>query len=176
MAEAYSLSSSMRPLVPSSANRNLAGSDAASQFQRLRLIQRTVRVPASLYTHDKAAICAFQPPLASSANVHWNQASDRAVAHVQTLVTSSGSAYHGSSLRRSLVRLRPGAMSPGGVGVDVKHGSYARYLLRLKGQGPCQSGNASLTTPVPTPLYGGKVLKTSIAGAGWGDNPNPCPC
>ena len=39
---------------------------------------------------------------------------------------------HGDSTRRSLTRLRPGSLIPGGQGVDVKHNSYARYLARLK--------------------------------------------
>lgn len=38
----------------------------------------------------------------------------------------------GSSTSTSITRNRPGAMAPGGVGVDVKHGSYARYLAKIK--------------------------------------------
>ena len=38
----------------------------------------------------------------------------------------------GSSTITSITRNRPGAMAPGGVGVDVKHGSYARYLAKIK--------------------------------------------
>ncbi len=32
--------------------------------------------------------------------------------------------------KRSITSLRPGAMSPGGSGVDIKHNSYDRYLNR----------------------------------------------
>ena len=38
----------------------------------------------------------------------------------------------GSSINRTITSNRPGAMNPGGIGVDVKHGSYTRYLSRLK--------------------------------------------
>jgi len=164
-------------------NMNLAAQDGASRYQRLRLIQNTVRVPESLYANDKAALAVYQPPLSAFQNVNWNQMSDRAAPHVQTVVTASGSQYHGSSLRRSLVRPRPGAMSPGGVGVDIKHNSYARYLLRLKGGGPCQSqtipptfGKVPIVFNPAVPIYGGKTVKTSIAGSGWGAPSNPCNC
>ena len=40
----------------------------------------------------------------------------------------------GNSTKQTLTRLRPGALSPGGEGVEVKHGSYERYLLKLKGK------------------------------------------
>ena len=40
---------------------------------------------------------------------------------------------HGNSTKTSLTRHRPGSMTPGGQGVDVKHGSYNRYLLKKKG-------------------------------------------
>jgi len=62
------------------------------------------------------------------AMVNWNQMSDRAV-------PSIGTAYiptHGSTTRGSSVTHRPGCGGFAGVGVDVKHGSYARYLARLK--------------------------------------------
>jgi hypothetical protein len=29
--------------------------------------------------------------------------------------------------------MRPGSQAPGGIGVDVKHNSYQRYLLKKKG-------------------------------------------
>ena len=46
---------------------------------------------------------------------------------------------HGNSTRSSITRDRPGSMRPGGKGVDIKHGSYARYLARLKGKGPLRT-------------------------------------
>ena len=38
----------------------------------------------------------------------------------------------GNSLRSSITSNRPGSMTPGGSGVDVKHGSYARHLAKIK--------------------------------------------
>ena len=40
----------------------------------------------------------------------------------------------GCSTKRTLTRVRPGALSPGGEGVGIKHGCYERYLNKLKGQ------------------------------------------
>ena len=39
----------------------------------------------------------------------------------------------GNSTKYSKTSMRPGTQSPGGVGVDVKHNSYQRYLLKKKG-------------------------------------------
>tara|TARA_Y100000389_G_scaffold157418_2_gene158538 strand:+ start:5698 stop:6456 length:759 start_codon:yes stop_codon:yes gene_type:complete len=39
----------------------------------------------------------------------------------------------GNSTRSTITADRPGAMTPGGEGVDVKHGSYHRYLAKKKG-------------------------------------------
>ncbi len=39
----------------------------------------------------------------------------------------------GNSTRSTITGNRPGAMTPGGQGVDVKHGSYDRYLSKKKG-------------------------------------------
>ena len=37
-----------------------------------------------------------------------------------------------SSLKGSRTSLKPGCLAPGGVGVDIKHNSYDRYLAKLK--------------------------------------------
>ena len=39
----------------------------------------------------------------------------------------------GSSTRTTITSNKPGGMDPGGSGVDVKHGSYNRYLAKKKG-------------------------------------------
>lgn len=68
------------------------------------------------------------------------------------------------------MRNRPGALSPGGIGVDIKHNSYNRYLNRIKGQGPSRRGviPPGYGSPIPFnlafPIYGGKTVKTSIVG------------
>jgi hypothetical protein len=164
-----------------SCNKNLAGNGPASQYQRQKLIQNTVRVSSSLYTMNLAALSAYKKPLANyqpieqsgsvylaPPGVNWNQMSDRPVPSVQTAQTSSGSTYRGSSTRHTIVRNRPGAMAPGGIGVDIKHNSYDRYLNRLKGKSVLRRGviPPNYGQPVPFtrayPIYGGKTVKTGI--------------
>ena len=44
-----------------------------------------------------------------------------------------------SSTYRTRLSLKPGALAPGGKGVDVKHNSYARYLAKTKGRNALRS-------------------------------------
>jgi len=150
------------------------------KYQTQKRIQNTVRVASSLYTLNLAALNAYQRPSTiyqpvnisgtvyiTSPGVNWNQMSDRREPHTQHVKTGSGSAYRCSSTRHTITRLRPGALSPGGTGVDIKHNSYDRYLNRLKGKGPIRAGPAAaIEVPVPFnrafPVYGDKVVKTGI--------------
>lgn len=162
-------------------NKNLASDDPASQYQRQKLIQNTVRVYSSLYTMNLAGLSGYQKPLnepqiveqngtqyIAPARVYWNQMSDRARPANQTTKVASGSTYHTSSTRHTITRHRPGAMSPGGVGVDIKHNSYDRYLNKIKGRAPLRRGiiTPSYGAPIPFnrayPIYGAKTVKTSI--------------
>jgi hypothetical protein len=162
-------------------NNNLAGNDPASQYQRQKIIQNTVRVSSSLYTMNLAGLTVYKKPLKvyqkveqagtiyfAPPRVNWNQMSDRPIPSIQTAQTSSGSIYRGSSTRHTIVRNRPGAMNPGGVGVDIKHNSYDRYLNRLKGKSVLRRGviPADYGQPIPFirayPIYGGKTIKTGI--------------
>ena len=163
-------------------NQNLNGNDPATQYQRQKIIQNTVRVKSSLYTMNLGALNVYQRPniiynlvdnsgstYAVSPGVNWNQMSDRKDPHIQTVISGSGSTYGASSTRRTITRLRPGALSPGGSGVDIKHNSYDRYLNRLKGKGPVRRGPIPSTYGQPYipfnrafPIYGGKTIKTSI--------------
>jgi len=95
----------------------------ASQYQNQRIINNTVRVQSSLYTMNLAALTAYQ----YNTRVNWNQMSDQPY---PSFKSNNGS-------RRG--KLLPGS-SPGGIGVDVKHNSYDRYLNRLKGKGPLKQG------------------------------------
>lgn len=162
-------------------NENLASNDPASQYQRQKLIQNTVRVKSSLYTMNLAGLSGYQKPLSNyqlvnqggttyiaPPKVNWNQMSDRAMPSNQVVKTGSGSSYHGSSTKHTIVRNRPGAMSPGGVGVDIKHNSYERRLNKLKGKSALRRGivpeNYGVSVPFNRvdPIYGGKNIKTSI--------------
>jgi hypothetical protein len=168
-------------------NTNLASNNPASQYQRQKLIQNTVRVASSLYSMSLAGLSGYQMPLTNyqfvdqpgtpyvaPPSVNWNQMSDRAKPSNQNVKTASGSTYHSSSTRHTIVRHRPGAMSPGGVGVDIKHNSYERRLNKLKGKGPLRRGPIPPTygSYIPFnrayPVYGGKVVKTAIV--------NGCDC
>ena len=165
-----------------SCNNNMASNNPATQYQRQKIIQNTVRVKSSLYTMNLGALNVYQKPnktysLADnsgatyivSPGVNWNQMSDRKDPHVQVVKSGSGSTYGASSTRRTITRLRPGALSPGGSGVDIKHNSYERYLNRIKGKGPVRRGIIPPTFGQPYiefnrafPVYGGKTIKTSI--------------
>ena len=109
-------------------NRNLAGNDLASQYQRQKIIQNTVRVKSSLYTMNLGALNVYQKPkdvysavdisgnkYIVSPGVNWNQMSDRKEPHVQQFRSGSNS----SSIWR---KVGPGALSPGGSGVDILGG------------------------------------------------------
>ena len=57
----------------------------------------------------------------------------------------------GNSTRSTITGNRPGAMTPGGQGVDVKHGSYDRYLSKKKG-GILSKPKQSITETPPLSL------------------------
>ena len=164
-----------------SCNQNLTSNDPASQYQRQKIIQNTVRVQSSLYTMNLAGLSAYKKPLntpqfveqngsgyIAPAKVNWNQMSDRPKPANQLTKVASGTSYHTSSTRHTITRLRPGAMSPGGVGVDIKHNSYDRYLNRLKGKTVLRRGivpptfGADLPFNNAFPVYGGKTVKMAI--------------
>jgi hypothetical protein len=170
-----------KPLVyrKRTCDTNLTNGTPEEQFQRQKIIQNTVRVASSLYTMNLGSLSAYQSAAEREDKVCWNQMSDRAEPHIQKNVTSSGSTYGGSSTKRSIVRLRPGAMSPGGKGVDIKHNSYARRLNRLKGQSNLKQGTIppDYGAPIPFnpafPVYGGKTVKTNIVAGCVCPSPNP---
>ena len=186
MSEFLYIDSTVSPCITDptcrNCNRNMASNNPATQYQRQKIIQNTVRVKSSLYTMNLGALSTYQRPSLTyglvdnsgstyvvSPGVNWNQMSDRKEPHIQVVKSGSGSAYGASSTRRTITRLRPGALSPGGVGVDIKHNSYDRYLNRLKGKGPVRRGPIPPDFGVPYipfnrafPVYGGKTMKTSI--------------
>jgi hypothetical protein len=147
----------------------------ANQFQRLRLIQNTVRVPSSIYTMNLGALNAYVRPTAATYNVGWSQMSDRPLPSVGTAVVPTVSNIS-KYTRRTATGVRPGAQSPGGVGCDIKHNSYDRYLNRMKAKGPLRQQTVpdNFGQPIPFtlayPVYGGKIMKTSIVNGGGGSN------
>ena len=150
----------------------LNGGTPADQYQRLKLIQNTVRVYGSLYTSNLGSLSAYKKPISAPDNglygVCWNQMSDRPVPSVQRASVPTG--FHNSLNNRhhSVTSSKPGSQTPGGAGCDIKHNSYDRYLNRLKGKGPLRRGVIPPTfgAPIPFnrafPIYGGKTTKTNI--------------
>jgi hypothetical protein len=143
------------------AYNNMASSDPSTQYYKQKQIQNTVRVNSSLYTMNLGALNVYQAPNPNY-GVNWNQMSDRRDPHVQQFISGSNS----SSIWR---KTGPGALSPGGSGVDVKHNSYERYLNRIKGKThirrgkiPNNFGQEYLYLNRAAPIYGGKTFKTSI--------------
>jgi hypothetical protein len=133
---------------------NLTSNTPAVKTQIQKIIQQVVRVQSSLYTMNVGALNAYRNPY-----VTWNRMSDRGQASVQkTYVPGGGGQLGGNSTRSAITRCRPGALSPGGVGCDIKHNSYDRYLNRLKGRGPLRRGVDAKTPPIS----GGKVVNFSI--------------
>ena len=117
-------------------------------------IWKQVRAASSTYAMNISAFNGGAAILASGSNVNWNQMSDRVVASVQPEISHT----RGNSLRATLTSDRPGASTPGGKGVDVKHDSYARYLNRKK------AGilKTQTTNSASAPLYGNKVNSIGI--------------
>ena len=65
---------------------------------------------------------------------HTNKASQASDRYYKARVPMSAVIpTRGNSTKRTKTSLRPGALGPGGRGVDVKHNSYARYLAKKKG-------------------------------------------
>lgn len=90
---------------------------------------RSFEIPMSIYMSNLSSLNVYQKPTTLFYNVNWNQSSDRAKPHIQPTNNQRNS----SSLRGTRTSLKPGAMTPGGVGVDIKHNSFNRYYLRIKG-------------------------------------------
>jgi hypothetical protein len=147
---------------------NLTSNTPASQYQRLKLIQNTVRVYASLYVSNLGPLEAYRRPTDATYGVCWNQMSDRPVPSVQKAVIPTGTNCALNRRHTSVTSSRPGCQAPGGVGCDIKHNSYDRYLNRLKGKGPLRRGiiPPKFGTPIPFnpafPVFGGKTTKTNI--------------
>lgn len=128
-------------------------------------IENTVRVDSSEYIMNKGALSVYTKPVATYKYVNWNQMSDRAVPGVVHRNVPS----HGNSTRTSITRHRPGSMSAassasiqGSKGVDMKHGSYDRYLAKLKGRKPLRTQTYASTANT-IPIQGNKTRTYGIA-------------
>jgi hypothetical protein len=179
LPEAYYRYRSCNPNFPNRTQTSVTGFSPADQYQKLKLIQDTVRVYASLYTANLGPLTAYRPAIVDREKylygVCWNQMSDRPIPSVQRATVPTG--FNVSTINKrhtSVTSSRPGCQTPGGVGCDIKHNSYDRYLNRLKGKGPMRRGIVppGFGKPIPFnpafPVYGGKTTKTNIV--------NNCDC
>ena len=126
-------------------------------------IWNSVRVAASEYVMNLGALTVYQEPstIPMFNNVNWNQMSDRALPVNSLKQNIQRVPSHGNSTKSSITRHRPGSLAPGGKGVDIKHGNYARYLARLKGKGPLRTQKPTSSQAV----IGNKTRKIGIVGA-----------
>ena len=130
---------------------------SSDPYSTQKIIQNTVRVAGSLYVENLGALTIYQPD-------NWNNQSDRTLPHTQRSSTSGN-----NSTKGTITRCRPNACAPGGTGVDIKHGSYARYLGKLKGKKdykaqpiPPWFGKPEIYINPAFPFYGNKLVKTNI--------------
>lgn len=141
---------------------NVACSATATQ----RRIQNTVRVSQSEYLENLAGLNVYAKPVAKYGFVNWNQGSDRAE---PGQVNRNVPSHNANSTKTSITRMRPGSCSAASQGVDIKHGSYARYLARIKGRGPYRTQSV----PAAVPVEGNKTKKYGIA---YSHRDDGCPC
>jgi hypothetical protein len=163
---------SCEPNFPNRTQTSVGGFTPAEQYQKLKLIQDTVRLYGSLYVANLGPLTAYKKPISDPDNglygVCWNQMSDRPVPSVQRATVPTGYATAMNRRHTSVTSSKPGSQTPGGKGCDIKHNSYDRYLNRLKGKGPMRRGVVppNFGKPVPFnpafPVYGGKTMKTNI--------------
>lgn len=167
---------SCNPNFPNRTQTSVSGFTSPEQYQKLKLIQNTARVYSSLYTDNLAALTAYKKPIIDIKNglygVCWNQMSDRPIPSVQKATVPTGYATSLNRRHTSVTSSKPGSQTPGGVGCDIKHNSYYRYLNRLKGRGPMRRGVVPSDFGRPIlfnrayPIYGGKTIKTNIVDSG----------
>jgi hypothetical protein len=68
-----------------------------------------------------------------------------------------------SSLLGSRTSLKPGCLAPGGIGVDIKHNSYDRYLAKLKAKNLKPRNNMFSSKP----NLGNKLNNISLFDYSW---------
>jgi hypothetical protein len=150
-------------------NKGLTGNTPADQYQKQKLIQNTVRVYSSLYTMNLGSLSSYQRPTVETHLVGWNQQSDRPYPSVQKASVPTGFNNSLNGRHHSNTSSKPGSQTPGGIGCDIKHNSYDRYLNKLKGRKVLRRGVIPPSFGLPYipfnrafPVYGGKEFKTAI--------------
>jgi hypothetical protein len=154
---------------------NMTSNTPANRYQTQKIIQKTVRVPSSLYSMNLASLNTYVKPGPETYGVCWNQMSDRPIPSIQRETVKTGFNNSKNNRHYSVTSSKPGSQTPGGVGCDIKHNSYDRYLNRIKAQKPLRRGpvpelfqSPFLPFNLAAPIYGAKLVKTSIV--------NGCTC
>lgn len=129
----------------------------ALQPSNLNKIWHQVRIPSSQHTTNKAMlnvkISESNNPTQQNDFKLWNQMSDRALPSTSSMTT----------VPRYKMGHRPGGTAPQGTGVDVKHGSYDRYMLKLKGKTRNTINRSNQNTNTSIALYGNKTYSPQIS-------------
>jgi hypothetical protein len=115
------------------------------------------------------SLSSYSRPTIETHLVGWNQQSDRPYPSVQRASIPTGFYNSLNGRHHSNTSSRPGTQTPGGVGCDIKHNSYDRYLNKLKGRKVLRRGVIPPSFGLPYipfnrafPVYGGKQFKMAI--------------
>lgn len=123
-------------------------------------IWKQVRVPSGQHTSVLSNRTASSNCDDSHCCVRWNQSSNNSVPSIQVVYNPS----RGNSTRSTVTSLRPGALSAGGEGVDIKHNSYTRYLSRIN------SNNLATSSSSVVPEEGNKTTNYGILSSSCWDS------
>ena len=148
---------------------------------RNKRITGTVRVSSSEYQMNKASGLSTQNIIFNrlqpkpvydrdDLKLHqWNQSSDRAFPSRFNKTMKVNVPSHGNSTKTSLTRHRPGAGAGGKqLGVDLKHNSYHRYLLKKKGLKPLRGEKQKIDSwNDPKPHQSKTVFDKSVQNNKW---------
>ena len=148
---------------------------------RNKRINGTVRVSSSEYQMNKASGLSTQniifnrlqpKPVYDRDDLNLlqrNQSSDRAFPSRFNKTMKVNVPSHGNSTKTSLTRHRPGAGAGGKqAGVDLKHNSYHRYLLKKKGLKPLRGGKQKVVPwQNPKPHQSKVVFDKSVQNNKW---------
>ena len=151
---------------------------------RNKRINGTVRVSSSEYQMNKASGLSTQNVIFNRLQpkpvydrddlnlLQWNQSSDRAFPSRFNKMMKVNVPSHGNSTKTSLTRHRPGAGAGGKqLGVDLKHNSYHRYLLKKKGLKPLRGEKQKIdpwnNINPPPPHKSKAVFDKSVQNNKW---------
>ena len=125
-------------------------------------IWKQVKVPSSQHTSVLSYATASTKSL-NSQFVNWNQSSNNPTPSVQKVYVPT----RGNSTKSTVTSLRPGALSAGGEGIDIKHNSYARYFSRINAANSLACSNSSSSNTSVEPIYGNKTMNYGVLSFKW---------